>query len=161
MPFNEGWGEHNTNEILRMVKGMDASRLVNGPSGWEDRGYGDMKDMHMYPGPGMFPAMSDRVSVLGEFGGLGYPMEGHLWWDKRNWGYRTYHSQAELQNSYDDVLGKLAPLIQQGLSAAVYTQTSDVEGEINGLMTYDRKMLKLDAAKAAKLHRSLIESLKP
>ena len=104
VPFNEGWGEHDTNAILKMVKDMDPSRLVDGPSGWEDRGFGDMKDMHMYPGPGMFPTIPDRASVLGEFGGLGLPIEGHLWWtDKRNWGYRTYQSQAVLQSAYQDV----------------------------------------------------------
>ncbi len=159
VPFNEGWGEHNTNEILKMVKALDPSRLVDGPSGWEDRGFGDMKDMHNYPGPDMFPVMADRVSVLGEFGGLGYPIEGHLWWNKRNWGYRTYQSQAELQNAYEDVIGKLAPLVKSGLSAAVYTQTTDVEGEVNGLMTYDRKVIKVDPAKVEKLHRSLVDSI--
>jgi hypothetical protein len=80
VPFNEGWGEHDTNDILRWVKSIDPSRLVDGPSGWEDRGYGDLKDMHSYPGPEMFPVMTDRASVLGEFGGLGYPVENHLWW---------------------------------------------------------------------------------
>jgi Beta-galactosidase/beta-glucuronidase len=89
VPFNEGWGEHATNEILKWVKSLDPSRLVDGPSGWEDRGYGDMKDLHQYPGPGMFPVTANRASVLGEFGGLGLPMEDHLWWNKRNWGYRT------------------------------------------------------------------------
>ncbi len=159
VPFNEGWGEHDTNEILKMVKSLDPSRLVNGPSGWEDRGYGDMKDMHNYPGPNMFSTMPERASVLGEFGGLGYPVEGHLWWtDKRNWGYRTYQTQKELQTAYEDLLQKLSPLVKSGLAAAVYTQTTDVEGEVNGLMTYDRKMLKLDAEKLAKLHRALIDS---
>ena len=160
VPFNEGWGEHDTNEILKMVKSLDPSRLVNGPSGWEDRGYGDMKDMHNYPGPGMFPPMPERASVLGEFGGLGFPMEGHLWWtNKRNWGYRTYKTQEELQSAYEDVIQKLAPLIKSGLSAAVYTQTTDVEGEVNGLMTYDRKVLKVQAEKLASMHRSLINLL--
>jgi hypothetical protein len=93
VPFNEGWGQHDTNDILKWVKSYDPTRLVNGPSGWTDRGYGDMKDMHMYPGPGMFPVMPDRVSVLGEFGGLGLPLKGHLWKDSdRNWGYRTYRN---------------------------------------------------------------------
>ena len=160
VPFNEGWGEHDTNEILKMVKTMDPSRLVNGPSGWEDRGFGDMKDIHVYPGPDMFPTLPDRASVLGEFGGLGYPIEGHLWWtDKRNWGYRTYQSQAELESAYQDVIGKLDPLVKAGLAAAVYTQTSDVEGEVNGLMTYDRKILKIPTEKIAAKHRALIQSL--
>ncbi len=160
VPFNEGWGEHDTNDTLKMVKALDPSRLVDGPSGWEDRGYGDMKDMHKYPGPDMFPVMSDRASVLGEFGGLGYPVEGHLWWtNKRNWGYRTYKSKEELQSAFDDVIEKLTPLVKSGLAAAIYTQTSDVEGEVNGLLTYDRKMLKVDAEKTSKLNHALIDSV--
>ncbi|MBZ5583736.1 MAG: beta-galactosidase, partial [Acidobacteriia bacterium] len=161
VPFNEGWGQHDTNGILKMVNALDPSRLVDGPSGWEDRGFGAMKDMHDYPGPNMFPVMPDRVSVLGEFGGLGFPVEGHLWWtDKRNWGYRNFQDRAALQAAYEDLLAKLAPLVKKGLGAAVYTQTSDVEGEVNGLMTYDRKVVKFDAAKLAALHKSLIDGVK-
>jgi beta-galactosidase/beta-glucuronidase len=155
VPFNEGWGEHDTNEILRWVKSLDPSRLVDGPSGWEDRGFGDFKDMHEYPGPNMFATMPDRVSVLGEFGGLGLPLPDHLWWDKRNWGYRTFQDRAALQTAYEGLIEKLAPLVKQGLAAAIYTQTSDVEGEVNGLLTYDRKVVKFDAAKLAELHRKL------
>jgi hypothetical protein len=159
VPFNEGWGQHTTNDVLKMVKELDPTRLVDGPSGWEDRGWGDLKDMHDYPGPNMFPLMNDRVSVLGEFGGLGLPLEGHLWWDKRNWGYRTFEDRAKLQAGYEALIEKLAPLVKQGLGAAVYTQTTDVEGEVNGLMTYDRKLIKYDAAKLAELHRNLIQSV--
>ncbi len=156
VPFNEGWGQHETNQILKLVKGWDDSRLVDGPSGWEDRGFGDMKDMHQYPGPGMFPVLPDRVSVLGEFGGLGLPIEDHLWWNKRNWGYRTFEDRSKLQAGYEDLMEKLEPLVRQGLAAAIYTQTTDVEGEVNGLMTYDRKVLKFDAAKLAEWHRRII-----
>ena len=155
VPFNEGWGQHETNEILRWVKSLDPSRLVDGPSGWEDRGWGDLKDMHEYPGPDMFPVVADRASVLGEFGGLGLPLQDHLWWDKRNWGYRTFDERAKLQAAYEGLIEKLAPLVKQGLAAAIYTQTSDVEGEVNGLLTYDRKVVKFDAAKLAELHRKL------
>jgi hypothetical protein len=160
VPFNEGWGEHDTVSVLKLVKSLDPSRLVDGPSGWEDRGYGDMKDKHQYPGPGMFPVAPDRASVLGEFGGLGFPVEGHLWWAdnaKRNWGYRTYAGLPALEAAYEDLIAKLGPLVQQGLAAAVYTQTSDVESEVNGLMTYDRKVLKFDPAKLAPLHRGLMQ----
>ena len=156
VPFNEGWGQHATNDVLRLVKSLDPSRLVDAPSGWEDRGFGDFKDMHEYPGPGMFPTMPDRISVLGEFGGLGLPIEGHLWWNKRNWGYRTFEDRAKLQAGYEALIEKLEPLVKQGLAAAVYTQTSDVEGEVNGLMTYDRKVVKFDEARLAELHRRLI-----
>lgn len=156
VPINEGWGQHDTNGILQLVKSLDASRLVDGPSGWEDRGTGDMKDMHQYPGPGMFPVMPDRASVLGEFGGLGLPIEDHLWWNKRNWGYRTFPDRVKLQAGYDDLMQKLEPLVQQGLAAAIYTQTTDVEGEVNGLMTYDRKVVKFDTARLAEWHRKMI-----
>ncbi len=155
VPFNEGWGQYETNDILRWVKSLDPSRLVDAPSGWEDRGWGDLKDMHDYPGPNMFPTVSDRASVLGEFGGLGLPLPDHLWWDKRNWGYRTFDDRAKLQAAYEALIGKLAPLVKQGLAAAIYTQTSDVEGEVNGLITYDRKVVKFDVEKLAALHRQL------
>jgi hypothetical protein len=156
VPFNEGWGQHDTNAILRWVKGYDPSRLVNGPSGWTDRGYGDLKDMHLYPGPGMFPVMPDRVSVLGEFGGLGLPVKGHLWKDQgKNWGYRTYQTTEELRDNYRRLMRRLHPLIGQGLAAAVYTQTTDVEIEVNGLLTYDREVLKFDPAETARWHQEL------
>lgn len=156
IPFNEGWGQHRTNEVLKWTKEKDPSRLVGGPSGWEDRGYGDLKDMHSYPGPGMFPVMDDRVSVLGEFGGLGLPVEGHLWWDRRNWGYRTYRTKEELHRNYENLVTRLDALIPEGLAAAVYTQTTDVEGEVNGLMTYDR-ILKFEPEWLRDQHAKLYE----
>jgi hypothetical protein len=155
VPFNEGWGQHDTNDILKWVKEYDPSRLVNGPSGWTDRGYGDLKDMHMYPGPGMFPVMPDRVSVLGEFGGLGLPLTGHLWKDSKNWGYRTFKTTEELRDGYRQLMTKLHPLIGKGCAAAVYTQTTDVEIEVNGLLTYDREVIKFDVAETAKWHKAL------
>ncbi len=153
--YNEGWGQWDTERLAKWVKAYDPTRLVNSASGWTDRGVGDVIDVHAYPGPTMRPAESTRASVLGEFGGLGWPVEDHLWWDKKNWGYRTYTSQAELQRNYQHTVGRLPLLIGQGLSAAVYTQTSDVEGEVNGLMTYDRQILKIDAEAVADLHRRL------
>jgi hypothetical protein len=155
VPFNEGWGQHDTNDILKWVKEYDPTRLVNGPSGWTDRGYGDMKDMHMYPGPGMFPVMPDRVSVLGEFGGLGLPVKGHLWRDSKNWGYRTLTTTEELRDGYRVLMRRLHPLIGKGLAAAIYTQTTDVEIEVNGLMTYDREVIKFDVEETAKWHKAL------
>lgn len=155
VPFNEGWGQHDTNAILKWTKEYDPTRLVNGPSGWEDRGFGDMKDAHIYPGPGMFPVMKDRVSVLGEFGGLGLPVKDHLWKDTGNWGYRTYKTEEELRTNYHSLMKRMHPLIGKGLAAAVYTQTTDVEIEVNGLMTYDREVLKFDPAEMKKWHQML------
>ncbi len=155
VPFNEGWGQHDTNDILKWVKEYDPTRLVDGPSGWADRGFGDMKDMHNYPGPSMFPALPDRVSVLGEFGGLGLPLKGHLWKETDNWGYRSFKTTEELRQNYHLLTRRLHPLIGKGLSAAVYTQTTDVEVEVNGLMTYDREVIKLDVAETLKWHQAL------
>ena len=157
VPFNEGWGQFKTNEVLDWTTEHDPTRLVDGPSGWTDRGGGDMHDMHAYPGPNMFPPTDERASVLGEFGGLGWPVKDHLWWDKRNWGYRTYYSQAELRQNYEILMHRLRPLISKGLAAAIYTQTTDVEGEVNGLMTYDRELIKLDAERLTKLHKRFYE----
>jgi len=100
-----------------------------------------------------------RAVVLGEFGGLGLPLEGHLWQKEGNFGYRGMKDRADLTAGYRDLLTKLRPLIEKGLSAAVYTQTSDVETEVNGLMTYDRAILKIDAAELRKMHETLFAPL--
>jgi beta-galactosidase/beta-glucuronidase len=155
VPFNEGWGQFETAAILQWTKDHDPTRLVDGPSGWTDRGVGDMHDIHRYPGPAMPEVESRRAIVLGEFGGLGLPLEDHLWWNKRNWGYRTYNSREQLHLAYEALIRRLRPLIGQGLSAAVYTQTTDVEGEVNGLMTYDRAEVKFDVEAIQRLHRWL------
>ena len=157
VPFNEGWGQHQTNDVLAQTKKWDPTRLIDGPSGWTDRGEGDLWDMHRYPGPDMFPVTPDRVSVLGEFGGLGLPLEGHTWLDKNNWGYRTFNDRSSLQEGYEQLVMQLPSLIGRGLAAAVYTQTTDVEIEVNGLMTYDRRQIKYDQERLAKLHQRLYE----
>lgn len=153
VPFNEGWGQFDTDKILSWTGKHDPTRLVDGPSGWTDRKTGDMHDIHRYPGPAMPATEKKRAAVLGEFGGLGLPVEGHLWWNKRNWGYRTYKTRQELQQNYEELMAKLLPLIGRGLAAAIYTQTTDVEGEVNGLMTYDRGIVKYDADRLRKIHQ--------
>jgi hypothetical protein len=128
--------------------------IIGAPSGWTDHGWGDWKDMHKYPGPGMVPPMDDRVSVLGEFGGLGLPVEGHLWKIGRHWGYQNMASRDQLTARYVELLRGVHRLKETvGLSAGVYTQTTDVEGEVNGLLTYDRKLIKPDVAKTAAANR--------
>lgn len=155
VPFNEGWGQYDTPRIVQKIKQWDPSRLVNNASGWKDTGAGDVHDIHSYPGPATPPTEDNRAAVLGEFGGLGLPLEGHTWQDKENWGYRSYTTRRELTDAYVALLGRLRPLIGPGLSAAVYTQTTDVEIEVNGLMTYDRAIVKMDAGKAAAANRRL------
>lgn len=152
VPFNEGWGQYDTARIAEWTKAYDPTRLVNAASGWTDRGVGDIYDTHMYPGPGMQTGGPDRVAILGEFGGLGWPVEDHLWWNKRNWGYRTYYSRQELNDRYDEVVSAVLGPYSRGTAAAIYTQTTDVEGEVNGLMTYDRALVKLDADRLKRVH---------
>lgn len=146
VPFNEGWGQYDTKRITEWTQNYDPSRLVDATSGWTDRRVGHMFDAHQYPGPAMEPAEDNpgRAIVLGEFGGLGWPVKGHLWnEEKRNWGYRTFVTEAEYKAQLNQIIQNLYPLLSKGLSAAIYTQTSDVEGEVNGLMTYDRRYNKI------------------
>ncbi|MCL1894211.1 MAG: hypothetical protein FWG02_08265 [Holophagaceae bacterium] len=149
VPFNEGWGQYDTCRILNWTKELDPTRLVDGPSGWADRGCGDMIDMHAYRGPGMFPPEANRATVLGEYGGLGLPIEGHLWvTTDRNWGYGgNLKDKDDLLQTYMLLNTRMHPMIGKGLSAAIYTQTTDVEVEVNGLMTYDRAVIKVDVDK--------------
>ncbi len=155
VPFNEGWGQYDTPRIVNLIKDYDPSRLVNNASGWTDRRVGDVIDMHNYPGPGMPPVEDQRAAVLGEFGGLGLPLPGHTWQEEKNWGYRSYTNREELTEAYLALIANLRLLIPQGLCAAVYTQTTDVEVEVNGWLTYDREILKIDAGKMATAHRRL------
>lgn len=155
VPFNEGWGQHDTEEVVKWTKQYDPTRLVNEASGWHDKGSGDVSDMHKYPQPGVRPLEDNRVCVLGEFGGLGMPVKGHLWQEDRNWGYVSYQTKKQLTDAYVDLMTMMRPLIAQGLSAAVYTQTSDVEIEVNGLMTYDRAVIKMDLDRCAAAARKL------
>ncbi|MGD9635765.1 MAG: sugar-binding domain-containing protein [Pirellulales bacterium] len=158
VPFNEGWGQFETPEVVAWIEKYDPTRPVNEASGWHDRGSSTISDMHNYPGPGMRPLEDKRAVVLGEFGGLGVPIEGHTWTDKENWGYVSYASPEELTDAYLVLMNALRPLVAEGLSAAVYTQTSDVEIEVNGLMTYDRQLVKMDGERIAAAARRLYEA---
>lgn len=158
VPFNEGWGQFDTWRIARLVKSADPGRLVNAASGWADRGVGDVYDLHDYsavlsgkapPGDGK------RANVLGEFGGLGLALPGHLW-RKDGWGYRSFKDVPELTAAYGALLEQLPELAFDGVSGAIYTQTTDVEIEINGVMTYDRDVLKMNSAELATLNRNAI-----
>ncbi len=155
VPFNEGWGQYDTARIVDLVKRQDPSRLVNQASGWADRGVGDILDIHRYPGPAAPEPQPDRAIVLGEFGGLGLPLPGHLWKEEGAWGYRGFKTREELSRAYLNLMSQLRPLVAAGLSGAVYTQTSDCEIEVNGLLTYDRAELKIDAERLNLAHRRL------
>jgi len=162
VPFNEAWGQHRTMEVGQWTVDRDASRLVNVASGGNFWPVGDIADEHRYPDPA-FPfdpaRFGDFVNVVGEFGGHGYPVQGHLWDASRdNWGYGGLpKSEAEYRDRYVRTLEQLDVLQDQGIAAGVYTQTTDVEGEINGLMTYDRKVIKIPAKELQQLHQRLYE----
>ena len=158
VPFNEAWGQFKTEEIVKMTAEIDQSRLINAASGGNFTEAGHIIDLHNYPSPAMpDPELfgKDQIVVLGEFGGLGLPLEGHTWQAKDNWGYQSFSTQEDLLAKYESFMTTMTALIQKGLSAAVYTQTTDVEVETNGLMTYDRKVIKMPADKLKQLHLSL------
>lgn len=162
VPYNEGWGQWDTARIADLVRSWDPTRLVNHASGWTDRGVGDVNDIHVYPGPGAPKVESKRAGVLGEFGGLGLPIPGHTWQEERNWGYRSYSTMSELTEAYLALIRKLRPMTGVGgLSAAVYTQTTDCEVEVNGLLTYDRALVKLDERLVAEANRTVYRQPEP
>lgn len=163
VPFNEAWGQFKTHEISDWTKAYDPTRLVNSASGgnFELTGAkiaGDILDVHNYPDPVMpSPDLFGKIQilVLGEFGGLGLPVEAHTWQEKDNWGYQSFKSKDELLDRYKILMKDLRDLIPKGLAAAVYTQTTDVEIETNGILTYDRKVIKMPVDVLKKLHGEL------
>lgn len=168
VPFNESWGQHRTMDVGQWTVKRDPSRLVNIASGGNFWPVGDIVDAHAYPHP-QFPfdqgeggRFDDYIKVMGEFGGHGYPVQGHLWdANRRNWGYGGLpKNEAEYKERYVTSLNRLNELRRKGIAGGVYTQTTDVEGEINGLMTYDRKVIKIPAKELAELHQVLFDSLK-
>lgn len=163
VPFNEAWGQFKTREIVDWTMKYDPSRLVNAASGGNYfKDAGQIFDLHNYPAPAMpDPDIygAKQILVLGEFGGLGLPVENHTWLDKGNWGYQSYKTKEELFKQYSKFINAMPKLIRLGLSAAVYTQTTDVEVEINGLFSYDRKVLKVPVEETRKLHQQLYNSL--
>ncbi|MDB5013221.1 MAG: beta-galactosidase [Daejeonella sp.] len=157
-PFNEAWGQFKTEEIVNWTTDKDRSRLINTASGGNFVAVGDIVDLHNYPHPAMpRPDLfgAKQALVLGEFGGLGLPVDGHTWQQKNNWGYQTFKTSEDLFKKYSEFTIRLEELIKLGLSAAVYTQTTDVEIETNGLMTYDRKVFKVPAAQLKEVTQKL------
>jgi hypothetical protein len=161
VPFNEAWGQFKTKEITEWTMSYDPTRLVNSASGGNFYGVGHILDLHNYPDPAM-PSPDhfgkDQVIVLGEYGGLGLPLEGHTWQDKNNWGYQSFSTPSELLSKYEEFINRMPSLIEKGLSAAIYTQTTDVEIETNGLMTYDREVVKMSENRMKDIHRKLYDS---
>ena len=158
VPFNEGWGQFDTEAVVKFTKDVDPTRLVNEASGGNYYLKGDILDVHHYPQPAMNVFESQFVNIIGEYGGIGYPIIGHTWEMDRKWGYgQNKSSSEELMKQYEEYAEMLKDFIKVGCAAAVYTQTSDVEGEVNGLMTYDREIIKVDIPRISEINRSVIE----
>lgn len=158
-PFNESWGQFHAREMADWLKAYDPTRLVDHASGWFDQGGGDFQSRHIYFKKLYRPRKDQRAFVISEFGGYSLLLPGHVWDEQKKFGYRFYDSSEELTVAYLRLLNEeLKPLIPRGLTAAVYTETTDVEIEINGFLTYDRRVEKMDADVLRNAHNGLIKS---
>lgn len=160
VPFNEAWGQFKTQEITEWTQYYDPSRLVNPASGGNHYlKVGDILDFHKYPSPEMMMYDNERITVVGEYGGIGMPLTDHLWQPDKNWGYVQFKSAKEVTDEYVKYGRQLLNLVKSGISGGVYTQTTDVEGEVNGLITYDRKVIKVEEDRIRKINQEIINSL--
>ncbi|MBQ3820355.1 MAG: beta-galactosidase, partial [Bacteroidales bacterium] len=159
VPFNEGWGQFDTEMVVDYTRSIDSTRLINSASGGNSRLCGDILDGHNYPRPVMkFRSGGAQIDVLGEYGGIGLAVEGHLWQPDNNWGYKGLCKDSEeLLARYSAYAEEFKPEILSGVSAGVYTQTTDVEVEVNGLMTYDRAVVKMDEEKLRRINEDVIK----
>jgi len=149
VPFNEGWGQFDSVKAVEFFREKDPTRVIDHASGWHDQGAGDVNSFHIYFTPFFFPKYDkndDRAVCLTEFGGYSMSIDGHRFNTEKTFGYRIYKSQAALEKALEVLyIKRLLPLLRKkGLSALVYTEVSDVEDETNGLLTYDRKVIKVD-----------------
>ncbi len=160
VPFNEAWGQFDTEKAVAFTKAQDPTRLVNAASGGNHRECGDILDCHHYPNPSQYLWSTTEANVVGEYGGIGLPLEGHLWQPDKNWGYIQYKTPADVTDAYERYALQLLDLVGRGTSGAVYTQTTDCEIEVNGLLTYDRAVLKVDEARVKAVNQKVISALK-
>ena len=142
--FNEGWGQFKTRKMTDIALAEDHTRLIDSASGWFDQGCGDIKSIHDY----FFPlniTPEKRVTALTEFGGYSLQIPKHSMYEKDIYGYKIFKRKKDLSRAYEKLIKKLViPNISRGLSATVYTQLSDIEEEVNGILSYDRKIVKID-----------------
>ena len=154
VPFNEGWGQFDAAKAVERILSIDTSRTVDHASGWHDQHIGETQSLHIYFKPVKFRRdRYGRAVCLTEFGGLTLGIEGHTF-DARKFGYIRSADQDKLARDFEDLYEKqIFPAMEQGLAAAIYTQVSDVEGEVNGLLTYDREVVKIPAERCSELFR--------
>ena len=158
VPFNEAWGQFNAAETAQWLQAYDPTRWVDHASGWHDQRVGDIKSIHVYFRKLQLPKhIRGRTVVVSEYGCYSYQEKGHMWREDKAFGYRTFKTKVDLSAAYATLMkDQLKPLIPQGVSAAVYTQLTDVETETNGLLTYDREVIKIDISWLASLHQDLM-----
>ncbi|MER2133502.1 MAG: sugar-binding domain-containing protein [Arthrobacter sp.] len=164
VPFNEGWGQFDAADIAGQLRALDSTRIIDHASGWHDQGAGDAKSLHVYAVPFRIRRRwqrDPRAIVLSEYGGFSLPLEGHTW-NTKVFGYgKTLHSRTELERAYTALhRTQIEPALREGLAATVYTQLTDVEDEVNGLLTYDRKVLKVDPAAIRGLNAELVRAFR-
>ncbi len=160
VPFNEGWGQFDAKRIAEKVKQLDPSRVVDHASGWFDQKGGDLRSMHRYVVPVTKGRSDNRAFVLSEFGGYSRIVPGHTMDENKAFGYLMYKDKKSLTKAYEKLFNKqIIPLVSKGLSAVVYTQLSDVENETNGIMTYDRDIMKIDNETIVKINKRLFSIL--
>ena len=162
VPFNEAWSQFDTEKVVDWTYKQDYTRLINPASGGNLRECGDIMDWHNYPKPCMGVHHADYILMLGEYGGIGLPVKDHLWNpDMKNWGYGgNRKDMADVTRTYVEYAEMILPFIPQGMSGAIYTQTTDVEGEVNGFVTYDRKVIKVDVKLIHDINQKIINNLK-
>ena len=157
IPFNEGWGQFDTEKVVEFTKKQDSARLINAASGGNHRICGNFLDLHSYPHPAQYLKVDNLINILGEFGGLALDIKGHTW-KEDNWGYKTCKSKEEVTEKYEEYINLLINSFKS-FSAAIYTQTTDVEIEINGLITYDRAEIKVIEQRIKAANEKIINSL--
>lgn len=161
VPFNEAWGQFAAGEIAEWVGKYDSTRCVDHASGWYDQGIGEIKSVHRYIFKLKMPrGIKGRTVVISEYGGYSLLEKGHVWREDKEIGYKKFTTKDQLTAAYQTLINdQLKPLIPKGVSAVVYTQLTDVETEINGLLTYDREIIKTDMDLVNQLNRSCTSSL--
>ena len=158
--FNEGWGQFDSDNVYRQLKRLDDTRFIDSTSGWFRRNCSDVESLHIYFGSWNKVKACDKPLVLSEFGGYAYGVEDHIFNPDKAYGYRSCKTEADFRKDltalYEE---KVIPAVAKGLCAAVYTQVSDVEDEINGLLTYDRKVCKADPDTMRAIAKKLYEAI--
>jgi hypothetical protein len=161
VPFNEGWGQFDANKAVAAIRELDDTRTIDHASGWHDQKGGDVKSLHVYYKPYRFRKdAAGRAVVLSEFGGYSRHIAEHSFSEKE-FGYRRYSSEDALASAFESLYEREVICAKsKGLSAAVYTQLSDVEQETNGFVTYDREVLKFDIARVRAVNEKLTDQKK-